>query len=97
MLLTSASVKLTRHAGERLQQRGVTINEVDIFLDWADRSEPAGGGCEALTLSHRNLRKMRDAGIPAHAIDRVARLRAIVSDCGIIITVIKGDRRHTLH
>lgn len=87
--------RTSEHASQRIQQRGVTSENLTLFLEYADQEAPVGGGCEALTLSRAALRQLRDRGVPQQRLERIARLRVIVSG-GSIVTVMKVDRSRCL-
>lgn len=78
----------SKHADQRIQQRGVTNDNLSFFLEYADRIERGKNGCEVWTLSRRALQQLREEGVSTQQLERIARLRLIVRG-GLVITVTK--------
>lgn len=80
--------KVSRHAQQRIKQRGVIANDFDLFMDYADLSRPVKNGCEEWILSAKALKALRLTGISAQQIERVARIRTVIDGCNVV-TVTK--------
>jgi hypothetical protein len=84
---------LTDHALRRAQQRGITGNRLRRFLDLADREEPAGRGCVAVSLSLRAARRFCADGTCGSAeVERLIGLRAVIGHDGSLVTIMHGRR-----
>jgi hypothetical protein len=82
--------KLSRHARQRLQQRGGRRKEVGIVTAYGDIEVPAENGCRFLRLSNRAAALiLQGAGYPVQDVDRARRLIVLVSSTGEVVTVIK--------
>lgn len=91
-------VNLSRHARQRLQQRGSRSREVAIVVAYADIDVPARDGCHFLRLSHKAARGI--LGLPEFRIqdiDRAKRLTVLVDRSDRVVTVIKSDPNRFLH
>lgn len=93
MARTRTDQAMSRHARRRCQQRGVPGAVLAALLDWADRSVPVGGGCEAVSLSRRAGAWLRRAGWPAALLERLVGLTAILSPMGEVVTVLHANAR----
>jgi hypothetical protein len=84
--------KLTRHARQRLQQRGVRQKEVVIVIAHGDIEVPAGNGCRFLRLSDAAAASLLQAGTyPVQDVDRSRRLMVLLSSTDEVVTVLKHD------
>ena len=85
---------ITRHAADRLQQRGLRHEAVHLALRYQDRTFSVGRGCVALSLSRRAEAEMVRDGVPAQSRDRVRNLILVVADdTGAVITAFRADGR----
>ena len=79
-------IRLSSHAEERCQQRGVTRSRLHAFLDATDADFPAGRNCRLIRVSRQTARS-----IPGG--ERLENLALIVSDyTGQIVTVLHASR-----
>jgi hypothetical protein len=51
-------LRLTRHARQRLQQRGSRAEDVAILLEYGDIDVPARNGCRYVQLSHKEAGRL---------------------------------------
>lgn len=90
---TRTDCDLSQHGRTRCQQRGVPATLLVALLDLADRGVPVGGGCEALSLSRRGARRLRQGGYPARVLERLDGATAILSPDGGVVTVLHAQAR----
>lgn len=86
---------LSRHAAQRIRQRGVTHQMISDLLSVADIDAPVGGDCRVLRASRR-LSKGHDAAVRlSTSPEKLSRLAVVVSDVtGEVVTVLMdGGRR----
>lgn len=84
--------RLTRHARQRLQQRGARPKEVAIVVAHGDMEVSAAHGCRFLRLSHRAAASLLErATYPVQDVDRARRLIVLASGTDEVVTVLKGD------
>lgn len=89
------TTRLSRHAAERRRQRSIPAPVLAFFLKEADRWEPAGGGCERLTLSIARAAGLIAADAPRALVERALQLGAIVGQASIV-TVFRLRRRPSM-
>ena len=81
---------LTRHAKQRLRQRGVRNEVFEIVLAYGDIEIPSGDGCRFLRLSNTGAGALLQRGeIPVQVVDQARRLLVLVGRSGKIVTAIK--------
>ena len=97
-----SSLKLTRHAANRANQRGVPHHLIDTLFENADVDAPIGSGCRLLRISRQRLRDLRRA--LGSETDRLNRLAIIWSDdAAAVVTVLhhhdgrSGRRYRAVH
>jgi hypothetical protein len=84
--------KITRHARQRLQQRGARAKEIAIVMKYGDIEVPARDGCRFLRLSRRAVALLLHNGqIGIQDVDRAKRLMVLADPWDRIITVLKCD------
>src|SRR5262249_7543104 len=84
--------KMTRHARQRLQQRGARTKELAIVMTHGDIEVPAGGGCRFVRLSHRAVASLLSGGgFTIQDIDRARRLMVLANSADQVVTVLKCD------
>ena len=84
--------KMTRHARQRLQQRGARTKEVTIVMTHGDIEVPAREGCRFVRLSHRAVAWLlsgRDFAV--QDVDRAKRLMVLADGADHVVTVLKCD------
>jgi hypothetical protein len=85
-------LKLTRHARQRLQQRGGRAKEVAIVIAHGDIEILAERGCRFLRLSHGACAMLFQGGAyRVQDLDRARRLVVLVSSTDEVVTVFKYD------
>jgi hypothetical protein len=87
--------KMTRHARQRLQQRGSRPREVAIVLNHGDIEIPARDGCRFLLLSNSAAETLfrGNLGFAVQDVDRARRLAVLADSNDRIVTVLKRDPR----
>ena len=86
-------LRLTKHAMERMRQRGITLGLVRYLLEKSDIDCHAKSGCRALHLRAETRDHGDTAPGGAHLRERATRLRVIESARGKIVTVMWDCRR----
>jgi hypothetical protein len=86
--------RISNHARRRTQQRGVRDADLVLLLFGADRESPVGEGCVALSISRKCRRELLAEGFPPSAVDRAARITAVESPEGEIVTVLRPRGHH---
>jgi hypothetical protein len=81
--------RISNHATWRTQQRGVRDADLLLLLFGADREAPVGEGCVALSISRKCRKELLAEGYPPSAVDRAARITAVESPDGEIVTVLR--------
>jgi hypothetical protein len=75
----------TRHAEQRMQQRGIRAKHRDLLFSYGDRETPAGRGLYRLTFSYGRLRWLVQRGhISRQEAEKCARLTLITDGMKII-------------
>ncbi len=88
-----AAYRYSRHAICRLAQRGVSAEAMRILLEHG-RIYNAGQGCSYVQLSRADLRRLAAEGAPEGILRSIARLQAVVSNEGEVVTCYHAsDRR----
>lgn len=93
------AAKLTRHAGDRLRQRGIGREIVALIEAHHDIAIPVGRGCVSLTVSRRALQVLLAEGLPPRLAERLCSVAAVVEEAtGLVVTVMhlhgKSARRY---
>jgi len=89
-------LRMTRHARQRLQQRGSRPKDVVIVMAYGDIEIPAREGCRYVRLSHREAARLQRVGsLKVSEVDQARRLVVLADSDGRVVTVIKcsPDRR----
>jgi len=89
-----ASYVLTRHAGIRVQQRGVNRDALDCLLAFG-RHEPDHKGCHVVTFDGKSLQAMsrNEPGVVRTKASDSRNLYAVVDSDGVVITAGHRFRR----
>jgi Domain of unknown function (DUF4258) len=83
-------LRMTRHARQRLQQRGSRPKDVAIVMTYGDIEVPAREGCRYVQLSHREAARLqREGGLKASEVDKARRLVVLADPDGRVVTVLK--------
>ena len=84
--------RISRHARQRLQQRGTRTRELMLVLVHGDIEIPAQRGCRFLRLSHRAVGELLSANrFTIQDVDRAKRLMVLVDSTGCVVTAFKCD------
>jgi Domain of unknown function (DUF4258) len=84
--------KFTRHARQRLQQRGSRESDVAIVMTYGDIELPARNGGRFLRLSRKEaVRLLHQDAISVQAADRARRLLVLTDSADRVVTLIKCD------
>jgi hypothetical protein len=89
-------LKMTRHAMQRLRQRGARPKEVAMVMTYGDIEVPAQNGSRFIRLSHHAVASLLNAdGFTVQDVDRARRLTVLAGPADQVITVLKcnPDRR----
>lgn len=95
-MFTNHTIPVTKHAADRIQQRGIPMAAVDLAINFG-REVPAGGGATAHRLDAKGLKKARAycGGSLGQLEDRVRGIEVILGRNGQLITaqhITKGCR-----
>ena len=77
----------TRHATERMQQRGFCRDQVGMLVDLADLYTPIGRAMGALRVSRSAVAEAVADGLSGAAAERLGKRVAVVADDGAIVTL----------
>lgn len=91
---------MTRHARQRLQQRGSRAKDVAIVMTYGDVDVPARDGCRFVRLSHREAARLQNEGsLKVADVDRARRLIVLSDPEDHVVTVLKcsPERRISSH
>lgn len=82
------------HAETRIAQRSIQANCIDLLL-LHGTSCNAGGGCESYILFSQTIRNLQMDGYSMELLNSAAKLRAIVSEDGTVVTCyhVRSDMR----
>jgi hypothetical protein len=84
--------KMTRHARQRLQQRGARAKEIAIVMTYGDIEVPARDGCRFLRLSRRAVAWiLQRERIAVQDVDRAKRLMVLADSSDRVVTILKCD------
>lgn len=85
---------LSVHAETRLAQRSIQKNCVDLLLLHGTPCN-AGGGCEGYVLFGQTIRDLQMEGYSMELLKSAAKLRAIISKDGTVVTCyhVRSDMR----
>jgi hypothetical protein len=84
------AIRLTQHAGERMNQRGVSRDAIDLVCLAADRTVHLKSGVRVVSLSTRRAQSLRRVFGDA-LVSRAERLQLVVDEFSdTILTVTKG-------
>lgn len=80
-----SAYSFSRHAICRIAQRGISAEAMSVLLDHGDAYN-AGQGCSYVQLSKAALRRLSAEGAPERVLRNLARLQAVVSGEGEVVT-----------
>lgn len=83
-------LRITRHARQRLQQRGSRLKNVAIVMTYGDVEVPARDGCRYVQLSDREAARLQCEGsFTVSDLDQSRRLVVLADAEGRVVTVLK--------
>ena len=83
-------LRMTRHARQRLQQRGSRPKDVAIVMTYGDVEVRAREGCRYVQLSHREAARLqREGNLKVSEVDQARRLVVLADPDDRVITVLK--------
>jgi hypothetical protein len=91
---------ITRHARQRLQQRGSRPKDLAIVMAYGDIEIPARDGCRYVRLSHGEAARLqRESRLKVSEVDQARRLLVLADSQGRVVTILKcsPDRRVSSH
>jgi uncharacterized protein YcbX len=88
--------RLSRHAAERMYQRGATERQIAAVMRHADRSARRGNGTEIIWMSSKALARLGPRTPEGVDVDRVRNLRVLVADDETVVTIVKSRNRSCL-
>jgi hypothetical protein len=85
-------LKTTRHAKQRLQQRGARPKELAIVMAYGDIEVQAREGCRFVRLSHRAVAWILEhKRVAVQDVDHAKRLMVLADSSNRVVTVFKTD------
>ena len=87
-----SAYRYSRHAICRLAQRGVSTEAMRVLLEHGEIYN-AGQGCSYVQLSRADLGRLAADGAPKGVLHSLARLQAVVSDEGEVVTCYHASHR----
>ena len=89
LLVARATIaRLSAHAQQQAQRRGVARQTLDLVLKHADRSRKLPGRARALWVSPRARQRLISSGLAPSDVDRTRGVRIVVAlDDDIVMTV----------
>jgi Domain of unknown function (DUF4258) len=85
-------LRMTRHAKQRIQQRGIGTAEISIVIAHGDIEVAAWNDCYFRRLSHANVAALiNSCKFRIQDIDRAKRLMVLVDAFDQVVTLIKTD------
>jgi hypothetical protein len=84
-------VALSRHAANRLRQRGIKRELFDVFLSLADNERDVGGLCVARTCSEMALAEAARDGLSADDVAQLRRFVAVLGADGVVVTIMNSE------
>jgi hypothetical protein len=83
-------LRMTRHARQRLQQRGSRPKDLDIIMTYGDIHIPAQNGCSYVRLSHQEAARLeREGSLKVSDVDKVRRLVVLADPEGRVVTILQ--------
>ena len=83
-------LRMTRHARQRLQQRGSRPKDVAIVMTYGDIEVSAREGSRYVQLSHREAARLqREGSLNVSEVDQARRLVVLADPDDRVITVLK--------
>lgn len=84
-------MSLTKHAAERLDERGIPSADLELLLAAGDLERKQVRHCRSIQLSRRAAQRLIRAGIARARVDRLRRLTVITGGDGAIVTIYRGS------
>ena len=87
-----STLQLSRHAQQRMAQRSVSRDMVDLLIRYGDEA-PCGRQSLAITINKYGLEDLRKDGVRGATVEKLSRLRAVMSNDGTLVTVMHRYHR----
>ena len=88
--LDTSPYVVTRHASNRVRQRGICSLALALLIEAADLETYVGAGCIRLELSKAAAANLILEGARRETVERAYRLTAIVSEDGALVTAYRA-------
>ncbi len=89
----ASNIHLSKHAGKRAQQRGISRQTMNLVMERADQFRDAGDGCVMCWISRRQCAQLRSEGLAAAQIERATNVVLVIqSAVGVIVTTMHGNK-----
>lgn len=85
-------IVFSRHATIRAQQRGITPDQIDAILLYADREARRGDGCASIWISRKQLRRFGPSTPEGVSTDRLQGVTVLQSGDEACVTVFRNLR-----
>lgn len=85
--------QMSRHASERISQRGITSAQVAAVIKYGDQSAPRGGGTESVWISKDSLVALAPSTPEGVEVDRLRGIYVLVGHDGTVVTVVRTEGR----
>ena len=79
---------VTKHAENRSQHRGVTLELLALHEKYADKKCFVGGGCLSRTLTNTAVSEMRLGGIQQQKIEKIRKMAVLYTPNNKIVTLL---------
>jgi hypothetical protein len=90
--------KISRHAKQRIQQRGARTGDIVLVTEHGDVEIPARSACRFIRLSDRAAASLlKQDRYAVQQVDRARRLMVLVDSSGRVVTVFKCDPQQRFH
>ena len=86
-----STFKVSRHAKERIRQRGIADHLVAFVLQNFDMEIPARQGCRQVFVSRREAARLVNAGTDFRIADRSRSVALFIAQDGTIVTAMRMD------
>lgn len=89
----SIDTRISNHALEQSQRRGIARDTLHLVLNHYDRSRKIPGYARALWIGPRGRKALVQAGFPPALVDRCSGVRAIVDLADDIVLTVEHTRK----
>lgn len=97
--MTISTYSMTRHADERVRQRGVRTDALEFVLEHFDSDHVLADGRSSVWISSSGLKKLAKDGYHAGLVEKAGKLCLVLASNGNVVTVLnrppsRSYRRH---